>query len=315
MSTPASSPAESRAKVHAKIQAFVRDIRPIRCAIEVGVRAIVLIAALALAIRGPWTTWPIAFVAIGIMQYHFLVLSHEAQHKLIARSPAINDWIGKWLLAYPFGQTFLSERGRHMKHHRTAGTAEDPDYHRYVLEDKRPWWDMAKYYFRLATYGKVWEYLSSTSATDTDAKKIVTASEESGGRSRNELILVATVQLAMLACFSWLATPIHYFVFWLAPLLVVTTPLSEFREFCEHVSTPSSPLTLKSFHSPLWRQHLLAPVGFSYHAEHHLHPSVPHYLLSEVAALYPETTEELEVHTSHFDIVRSCRADAERQVA
>ena len=91
---------------------------------------------------------------------------------------------------------------------------------------------------------------------------------------------------------------------------MVTTTISEFREFCEHVSTPSSPNSLKSFRAPRWQQQILAPVGFSYHAEHHLHPSVPHYLLERVAAHYPRTCEEMEVHRSHLDIVRMCRADA-----
>ncbi len=288
-----------------EIQSLTRDLHPGRCAIEVGTRSILLAGALWLALRGPWFTWPAAFLAIGILQYHFLVLSHEAQHKLIARSPRLNDWLGKWLFAYPFGQTFLSERARHMKHHRTAGTPADPDYHRYVLEDKRPWADMVRYYFRLATYGKVWEYLASASSDAT-----VIASIEADSRSGREIVLVAVVQLCLLGVFSLVASPIHYFVFWLAPVLTVTTTLSEFREFCEHVSTPSSPLPLKSFRSPRWKQHLLAPVGFSYHAEHHLHPSVPHYLLARVAAQYPQSTPEMEVHQSHLEIVRLCRADA-----
>jgi fatty acid desaturase len=293
------------ATAETEIQALTRDLRAGRCAVEVGVRALALFAALALAVRGPWFTWPLSFFAVGILQGHFLVLSHEAQHKLLARSPRWNDWIGKWLLAYPFGQTFLSERARHMKHHRTAGSPDDPDYHRYVLDDKRPWHDMIWYYVRLATYGKVWEYVASAE----HSAPIDRPAGEADGRSRRELIVVAVVQGAVLAAFWWVASPWHYVAFWLAPLVVVTTTISEFREFCEHVSTPSSPLTLKSFRAPLWQQHLLAPVGFSYHAEHHLHPSVPHYLLPRVAAHYPVSTTEMEVHRSHLDVVRLCRND------
>ncbi len=287
-----------------EIQSLTRDLRTGRCAVEVGTRSVVLAAALWLALRGPWFTAPVAFLTIGILQYHFLVLSHEAQHKLIARSPRLNDWLGKWVFAYPFGQAFLSERARHMKHHRTVGTPDDPDYHRYVLEDKRPWADMIRYYLRLATYGKVWEYLSTASSAAVPA-----GSAEAEGRSSREIMLVALVQVCLLGLFSSAASPIHYFLFWLAPVLMVTTTLSEFREFCEHVTTPSSPLTLKSFRAPRWQQHILAPVGFAQHGEHHLHPSVPHYLLDRVAAHYPTSTSTMEVHRSHFEIVRLCRAD------
>ena len=104
-----------------EIAALTRALDARRCAWEVGARFGVLCILLALALRGPWVFWPFAFVGIGILQYHILVLSHEAQHVLIAREKRLNDWIGAWLLAYPFGQPFHSERERHLKHHQTAG--------------------------------------------------------------------------------------------------------------------------------------------------------------------------------------------------
>jgi fatty acid desaturase len=289
-----------------EIAALSRALDPARCAVEVGTRFALLLCAVAMALYGPWVLSPVAFLAIGILQYHILVLSHEAQHVLIARSKPLNDRIGAWLLAYPFGQPFHSERARHLKHHQTVGRPEDPDYYRYTVEDKRPWRDLLLYYLRLATYGKVVEYLSSTRRQASGQR----ATARGADRSLRELGLVAGAQLFVLALFSFAATPLHYFAFWLAPLLTVSLVLSEFREFCEHLSVPSSPLRLKTFRNPLWEQLLLGPCGFTYHGEHHLHPSIPHYLLPRVAAHYPESNEELEVHRSYFDVVAKCRADA-----
>lgn len=289
----------------AEAQRWIRALDTRRCVSAVAIRAVLLLAALWVALRGPWVTWPVAFVAIGILQYHFLVLSHEAQHALIARNRTLNDVIGAGLFGYPFGQPFYSERARHMAHHRLVGDPADPDYHRYVIDDKAPWWPMIGYFVRLATYGKVWEYVSSTLRRPDPQ----TSSQPSDTRSIKELAVVAVAQLVLLGVFSVLATPWHYVAFWAAPLVVVSAPLSELREFCEHLTTPSSPNILKSFRASWWQTQVLGPVGFTYHAEHHFYPAVPHYHLPKVGQLYEHTTDELEVHTSYLDVLRLCHAD------
>jgi fatty acid desaturase len=263
------------------------------------------------ATTSPWYVQVPAFVVVGVLQYHMLVLSHEAQHYLIARRRRLNDLIGAWCLAYPFGQPFRSERARHLAHHKLVGHPEDPDFHRYVLEDKRPWLGLIGYFVRLATYGKLLEYLSSASHRSPGGDPEPSLNR----RSSSELLTVGLVQLGVLGGFTLFASWAYYPFLWLLPLLVVTTPLSEFREFCEHVSAPGTPLHLKSFRVGVLQRFVIAPVGFSYHAEHHFYPSIPHYRLPEVAADFPESTDSLEVHHSYFDVVRKCRAGRTAPVA
>ena len=258
--------------------------------------------AIFVTLSSPWAFWPIGIFLIGVLQYHFAILSHEAQHYLVARSVRLNDLIGAWLFAYPFGQPFHSERARHLAHHRLVGTADDPDYHRYVLDDKMPWAQMILYFFRLATYGKIVEYLASMTVRRTGPKP-----SRQSGRSATEFVSVAFAQLLVFAAFSSLASPWHYVVLWLVPLLTVAVTLSEFREFCEHVVAPDPPHRLKSFRLPVWQSFIVGPVGFAYHAEHHLYPTIPYYRLPQLAKGCVQTGSEFELHRSYFDVLRSVR--------
>lgn len=286
-----------------EVKDLIRALDPVRCAWEVGWRFGLLLTALLVATRGPWPLAPFAFLIIGIMQYHILVLSHEAQHVLITRGRSLNDLIGAWALAYPFGQPFFSERARHLAHHRFLGLPSDPDYYRYVLDDKRPYKAMILYFVRLATYGKVMEYIGSAFGTNEASE--VSDSDEAprDQRSVNELMTVACVQIVLLLGFTIWSSPLHYAFFWLLPLLTVTTTLSEFREYCEHAVSPRTPNVLKTFRLPRWEVFVLGPVGFEFHAEHHFYPTIPHYLLQKTSVLYPETSDKCEVHTSYLGIV------------
>jgi len=262
---------------------------------------------LRLALTGPWYAWPVAFFLIGILQYNFLILSHEAQHYLVARSRRLNDLIGAWLFAYPFGQPYNSERRRHMAHHRNVGSPEDPDFYRYAIEGKRPWLEMIGYFARLGLYGKLLEYSGSmkkSAQEDTSARAVPAE------RSWGEFMLVALVQLAILGVFWMVASPLHCLAFWWLPIVLVAVPASEFREFCEHVTTASTSHVLKTFRLPVWQRFVIGPVGFAYHAEHHFFPSIPYYHLPKVAELSLDRREEYEVHQSYFDVLRLIRKDS-----
>lgn len=288
-------------------KSYVRALDPRRCLWGVAWRTTLLFAALALALTGPWYAWPVAFVLIGILQYHFLVLSHEAQHYLVARSRRLNDLIGAWFFAYPFGQPYNSERRRHMAHHKYVGSPEDPDYSRYLIDGKHPWLEMISYFARLGLYGKVLEYAG---ATRKPAPAGASKEGDDSERSVGEIALVALVQLVILSVFWLLGYPFHCVFFWWLPILLVAAPATEFREFCEHVTTASTPHVLKSFRLPVWERFVIGPVGFAYHAEHHFFPSIPYYHLPKVAKLPLNRREEYEVHQSYFDVLRLIRRDS-----
>jgi fatty acid desaturase len=285
--------------VHGMTIASLRVLDPLRTAWAIAWRGWLLLAALALGIAGPVWAAPAAVALIGIVQYHFVILSHEAQHLLVARRRGLNDAVGV-VLAWPFGQPFFSERARHFAHHRLVGGPDDPDWPRYVLDGKRPWRALLRYYARMAAFGKALEYVRSVIRPHA-------AAASADRRSGWEVIAVLAAQGAVLFAFAAVSSPWHYLAFWAAPIWLVAAPLSEFREFCEHVSAPGTPARLKTFRPPAWERFVLGPVDFFYHAEHHLYPSIPHYRLKDVFPLLSdEERAGIEVRRSYLDVVVRC---------
>ena len=77
--------------------------------------------------------WPnvltivVALVVIGSRQLGLAVVMHEAAHRTLFKSRALNDWAGNWLGAYPVWTDTAPYRNYHLVHHAKTGTMEDPD--------------------------------------------------------------------------------------------------------------------------------------------------------------------------------------------
>ncbi len=75
-----------------------------------------------------WWVVFIAFVLMGPLYSRFLILMHEAAHKLLFSNKRWNDWVGTWLLAYPtFTPISLYRRG-HFAHHKEEFGPNEPDF-------------------------------------------------------------------------------------------------------------------------------------------------------------------------------------------
>src|SRR5262249_15139976 len=64
---------------------------------------------------------------IGARQLGFAVLMHEASHRSLFASRAVNDFVGQWLCAYPVWSDLHAYRPYHLQHHAHTATARDPD--------------------------------------------------------------------------------------------------------------------------------------------------------------------------------------------
>ena len=65
-----------------------------------------------------WWSYLIAFVLMGPMYARFAILMHEAAHKLLFTNKRWNDWIGKWVVAYPVFTPVQLYRRVHFAHHK-----------------------------------------------------------------------------------------------------------------------------------------------------------------------------------------------------
>ena len=93
--------------------------------------------ALTLAIFSIAAVWPNPLTIVGGTLLlggrllGFFVLTHECGHRTLFSSAGVNQWVGDWLLSsmdLTNGRAYMRE---HLRHHRLAGTAEDPDLANY----------------------------------------------------------------------------------------------------------------------------------------------------------------------------------------
>ena len=70
---------------------------------------------------------PVCVMIVGTRQLGLAILMHEAAHGGLSRNTRLNDFLGHWLCAVPVGASLAAYRPYHLKHHRFAQQAEDPD--------------------------------------------------------------------------------------------------------------------------------------------------------------------------------------------
>ena len=76
--------------------------------------------------------WIAAFLVMGPIHARFAILMHEAAHRLLFPNRKLNDFVGKWLIAYPAFVPFALYRRGHFAHHKEEFGANEPDLNFYV---------------------------------------------------------------------------------------------------------------------------------------------------------------------------------------
>ena len=111
-----------------ELRADLRRIDNVRNAMSVAVVWfwVVLIIGGAVWI-GEWWSYLIAFVLMGPMYARFAILMHEAAHKLLFTNKRWNDWVGKWVVAYPVFTPVQLYRRVHFAHHKDEFGPDEPD--------------------------------------------------------------------------------------------------------------------------------------------------------------------------------------------
>ena len=72
-------------------------------------------------------TFILAFLLIGSRQHGLSILAHDSAHGVLFKTKALNEFVGKYLLAAPYGGDMLAYRKYHLKHHKYAQSELDPD--------------------------------------------------------------------------------------------------------------------------------------------------------------------------------------------
>jgi len=206
------------------------------------------------------------FILMGPMHARFAILMHEAAHKLLFTNKRANDWVGKWLIAYPAMVPITLYRRSHFAHHREEFGPEEPDiafYRGYPCEPR----DLARRLLRDATGISGYK----------NFKALVVAAGTKSGRSIAGPIL--GVQAVMFSCL-WALTGAwwSYLAFWWLPWMTQWRVLNRLRAIAEHGGMHQSSDRRETTHNV--RQHLLArfwfvPYNTGWHLAHHVDMGIP----------------------------------------
>jgi fatty acid desaturase len=234
-----------------------------------------------LRVRSVWVG-PLAFLAIGILQNALVLWTHEASHYGFSRHKVQNDVLADLFVSGPTGATVAQYRWQHFKHHRFLGNpSKEIDLSAWMCIRR---WRLPWTIVRHASGWYGWQVVNRYRRNRRDA------SAGPPPRSAASLAGLAVGNGLLLGLCALQGSLISYFVFWVGPLFTVTLLIGNLRTIVEHQASsdvcdaglvPMPPVTRWVAYNFLERW-LIAPVGFSYHFEHHLYPSVPYSRLRDL---------------------------------
>lgn len=248
--------------------------------------------------------WPsvltvlLALIVLGGRQLGLGILMHDCAHNTLFKSRALNQWVGKWLCASPVLVDIDRYRSYHLKHHRLAGSLEDPDYPNYRGYPVSPRSFVRKVLRDLSGITGVRNFLVTLKmlSGEISYELVYKGAEQqalTAAQKRNNLIdnlkaplLSNGVMLLLLA----LAGVAHLYLLWVAAYFTTYQLFSRLRNAAEHAATPApldpNPLMHTRTTYAGWLARLtVAPNFVNYHLEHHLLLSVPPHQLKKLHAI------------------------------
>lgn len=224
----------------------------------------------------------LALPLLGGRQLGLAVLMHECGHRSLFKSAKLNDFLGQWFCALPVMNDLPSYARGHLKHHKNAGTTEDPD-----LGNYQPY-PVPRESFRRKiirdltgqTGFKLLTFIAKGAAGGMSNEK------REGAKPFYQQIAVQLVMLAVLAAFNvaWL------YLLWVAAYMTTFMLVIRLRQVAEHAAVPDlfdldPRKNTRTVVPRWWERAVLAPNMVNYHMEHHFMASVPSYRLKELHGL------------------------------
>ena len=247
--------------------------------------------------------WAVAFAVIGSRQLGLSILMHEAAHRTLFASPRLNDRVGHWFLAVPWGGDLHAYRGYHLKHHAHTQTDEDPDLHL-----------SAKFPVTRASLGRKFARdLLGLTGLKLRAYQMATLLRP-GHPLRGSTAAFVLVNVVAFAGFALAGQPWLYLGLWLAPLLTWYQLVLRVRNIAEHAMTTRDGnvlTTARTTRANLLARALVAPYWVNHHVEHHAYMYVPCYRLRAAHRAMREAVrdEPMEWKPGYLAVLRGVLAN------
>lgn len=265
---------------------------------------------------------------IGARQHALLILLHDGAHRLLARSPRVNDLIGELCLAWPFVIVDLrAYRRTHFRHHRFVNTPDDPDW---------TWKQAARWPWRIETEGEgLWHFptsgrrLFAILSANLFLYGFWTAIRRAGGGATHDrqpgerpfmlgwLIYQAAI-LGTLYHRGWFP---YYALFWLVPMVTWLQLCMLVRGIAEHfaIDPERRPFgETRTTVATILDKMFLVPRNIGFHIEHHLHPFIPYHALPRCHETYRTSSlyrESAHVTHGYGRVLRECVHNPRRAIA
>lgn len=248
------------------LRAPMRRIADSRNALTV----LVLYAHAALVIGGAVAighplAYAVSFLLMGPVFARFLILNHEAAHRLLFTNRRVNDWVGRWVLAYPAFTPIDAYRRGHMAHHREEFGPDEPD--------------LAFYRGYPTSRASLRRKLTRDAVGISGYKNLVPLFRAvAKPTTRRVAVSILGVQAVLLGASVVAGVWWVYPVLWFGPWMTVWRVLNRLRAIAEHGGMAASDDRRRTTH--VVRQHWLArwwlvPYHTGWHLAHHVDMGVP----------------------------------------
>jgi fatty acid desaturase len=263
-------------------------IRPWRTVFDILVCWVLIAVCVWLVLRISWWLYPLAAVIIANRMLALSLLCHEGLHANLHPNLKVNDFLGRYLCAFPTFISFSKYRRLHLLHHGTVGSHKwDPDRHLFDRFPMRPSSFVANQIARLLTLRTLLDFMMYY----TEFPELFRRKRLANGKlfvlsSRSDLIpflVFYAVVIAWAAAAGYLLTG---FLLLSLPVMLITQPYVLLMGGLQYGpvralgSETGVSRTVRGSKLYMW---LVLPVDICYHAEHHLNASVPHYWLAKYA--------------------------------
>jgi fatty acid desaturase len=249
-----------------EVRAELRRIADLR---NVGTIAIAWIQAVVTVGLAIWIDHPLGYLAavvfMGPVFARLAIIAHEAAHKLLFTNKRLNDWVGRWLVAYPaFVPLDIYRRG-HFAHHKEEFGPSEPDMNLYVgYPLSRA--SLRRKLVRDAVGISGWKNLQPL------------LSALRGGTTRPIASRIVAAQAVLLAAFTAIGRPELYVVLWLVPWMTSWRVLNRLRSIAEHGGMEHAADRRRTTHHvrQSWLTNFwIAPLNTGWHLAHHVDMGVP----------------------------------------
>ncbi len=245
-----------------------------------------------------WTifSWTVVVITLGGRQLALAIATHEAAHRTLFASRALNDHFTDWLCARPIGLDLFKYREHHFIHHTKTGTDEDVDISLIQgLPTTRA--SLRRKLIRDAVGITGAKFLFGRLVMDAEYMKWTVASQyewlprySAWHHFKRFVVNSSPTLLTNLALFGVLFVAGYGVVYltWIGAYLTTYPLFVRIRALAEHAATERTTDMFKNTRTTQagWLARcLVAPLNVNYHIEHHAMASVPWHKLPKMHRL------------------------------